>query len=97
MTRDFWSLTLSREADVVHKEIESKGVLLNLESGNYYTVNHTGLFVWSLLEHARPLKEILETVQSHFSVEPDRAATDIQTLVETMQAEGLVKLSDGSE
>ena len=75
--------------------MESKSVLLSLESGNYYTLNRTGTYVWSLLDGKRDVQGIAGMVAEEFDVEVETALGDVRDLLEVLEKEGLVELRDG--
>lgn len=85
---------LVRGKDVVHKEIESESVLLNLDSGNYYTLNKTGSFVWSLVDGKKNITDIVGQIVDRFDVDREEAGRDAETLIKDLIAEGLIQLSD---
>jgi len=76
--------------DLVQKEIESKSVLLNLDNGNYYTLNRTGTFIWSLIDGKKRTSEIIEQVVQKFDVDSSQAAMDAETLIRDLENEGLI-------
>ena len=84
-----------RARDVVHKELDSRGVLLNLESGTYYTLNRTGTFVWSLMDGKRDVQGLVEALTERFQVERDAASRDVEALISDLEREGLIELRDG--
>ena len=75
--------------------MESKSVLLSLESGNYYTLNRTGTYVWSLLDGKMDVQRIAGMVAGEFGVEVETALDDVRDLLEVLEKEGLVELGDG--
>ena len=83
--------------EVVHKEIESKSVLLNLENGSYYTLNKTGTFIWSLLDGKTAVKQLIEPLTQNFDVAKDEASKDVFALIANLKKEGLIELHDKSE
>jgi hypothetical protein len=67
--------------DVVFEVLEDETVVLNLTSGEYYTLNATGTRAWELLEaHAGDLDRVLEVMVAEFDVETDRLRADLDRL-----------------
>ena len=83
--------------DVIHKEIESRSVLLNLDNGNYYTLNETGTFIWSLIDGKNDIQHIIGRLVERFAVERDEASGDVETLVTDLMKENLIELHDEPE
>ena len=40
---------VARNAEVLHREVEGETVLLDAESGTYYTLNETGSAIWEMI------------------------------------------------
>ncbi|HJX31639.1 MAG TPA: PqqD family protein [Thermodesulfobacteriota bacterium] len=96
-TKDLSEKYPAKGKEVVHKEIESKSVLLNLENGSYYTLNKTGTFIWSLLDGKIAVNQLVELLTESFDVTKDEASKDVFALIANFKKEGLVELNDKSE
>ena len=96
-TKDLSEKYPAKGEEVVHKEIESKSVLLNLENGSYYTLNKTGTFIWSLLDGKTTVKQLAELLTKNFAVTKDEASKDVFALIANLKKEGLIELHDKSE
>lgn len=71
---------------------DETGVLLDLDTKFYFTMNAASVAVWQLLESRGPteLDALAGGLVAHFDVELDRARTDCETLLRDLEAEGLV-------
>jgi hypothetical protein len=87
---------VTTKEEVVFKEIESSGVLLNLESGSYYTLNKTGALVYSFIDGKLNLKQIANRLVDLFRLDPTEAEKDVEALIVHLKSEGLVELQDES-
>ncbi len=96
-TNDLSEKYPAKGKEVVHKEIESKSVLLNLENGSYYTLNKTGTFIWSLLDGKIAVNQLVELLTKSFDVTKDEASKDVFALIADLKKEGLIELYDKSE
>lgn len=45
--------------DVVHESFDDEAVVLNLKTGNYYSLNETGKMIWQFLEAGGELKHLV--------------------------------------
>ena len=88
---------ISKSKDVVQKEIESKSVLLDLDSGHYYSLNRTGTVIWSLIDGKNRIGEIIEQVVRKFDVDGSAASKDAESLIRDLEKEGLVVFHDEPE
>ena len=87
--------TVSLSEDVVFTRFESDsdGVLLNLTTKNYYTLNETAAFIWSRLEGGSALDAIPEELVEHYEIAAAEARVSVWELVSDLEKEGLVQFS----
>jgi hypothetical protein len=73
--------TLSRAADVLHREIADETVLVNLEEGRYYALNETGSAIWSLLEEPILAADLRDRLLDQYEVDADQLWQELSLLV----------------
>ena len=78
----------------VSSDVAGETVILELGRGMYYGLADVGSRVWHLLREPRTVGEIRDVVVSEYDVEPERAGTDLLSLLAEMQARGLVEVRD---
>lgn len=83
--------TLRVKRDIVSRSVQGDEVVLDLESGTYFSLNPTGTFVWERLKKGAALADISRDLSGEFDVTPDKAARDILKLAESLAARGLVE------
>lgn len=76
--------------DVVARAVGDETILLDLETGTYFTLNPVGALVWKGLENGSTREEILASVLDRFEVDPPTAAADIQEYLHDLISQGLV-------
>ena len=77
--------------------VEDDGVLLNLSTGYYYTLNEVGRFLWETLDGKKPLSDILTDIIGCYDVDTETAKSDMITLIEDLLQEGLIVADDSIE
>jgi hypothetical protein len=76
---------------IVSTEFEGgEGVLVDLNSKQYYQLNETAMLVWRCLENRRSLEAIITEMTTIYDVPPEQAALQIEKVVEDLQARKLV-------
>ena len=79
-------------AHVVFTEFEGdEGVLVDLNSKRYYTLNETATLIWRALEKGRSKDEIVGLMTSAYDVTPERAAASFESLLASLQAHQLLR------
>lgn len=73
---------------------DGTGVLLNLETRFYYTLNRTGAALWQELEHTNPsaLDDLIRVTCDRFEVDEGAARREIEAFVEHLQEFRMVRL-----
>ncbi len=83
--------------DVHYREIDLKSVLLDIDSGEYYSLNRVGTFIWSLINGKRDVSHIVDEVTGKFDISMEQAGPDVKGLIEKLISEGLVEVHDKPE
>jgi hypothetical protein len=83
-----------RSEQVTWKALDGESVLLNLETGVYFTLNDTGTAAWELFDGATSLAAIGEALCVRFNVLPEQARQDLLELTQTLLEEGLVRIHE---
>ena len=80
--------------DQVSADLDGEAVILNLESGVYYSLDQVGAHIWVLIQEPRTVHEIRDAILEEYEVDPDRCERDIVTLLEQLADAGLVEIRD---
>lgn len=76
--------------DVVARSLSGELVLLHLENGTYYGLNHVGAYLWECVEQAPcSLAELTEKLQRQFDIEQAQASADVIALADQLVEEKL--------
>ena len=79
--------------DVPSRTVDGKGILVDLQSGDYFSLNATGRFVWEQIDGLRDVRSIASLLAAEFSIDADTALTDCAELIQSLSDAGLVKLT----
>ena len=82
------SLTL--KPDVVARTVGDEMILLDLETGTYFTLNSIGAIIWRGLETSVSFETMATAIVEQYEVDAVTALADIDEYVEQLIAEGLV-------
>ena len=76
--------------DVVFRDLDGEGVLLNLASGTYFGLNPTATRVWHLIQDGKPTPQIVTSIVDEFEVTHAIAESDVVALLDELVAKGLL-------
>ncbi|MDS3861162.1 PqqD family protein [Thermosynechococcaceae cyanobacterium BACA0444] len=75
---------------VVSEVIEGEAVILNLDSGNYYSMEGSGAIIWELLSQGLTVTEVGNWLAKTFNAHSDQMINTVAGLVDELQMEGLI-------
>lgn len=78
------------ESGVVHETIDGEVVVINLETGAYYSLEGPAADVWDAMTSAGNLDDIVRVVCERYDVPPEKATSDVQRFLEELCGEDLV-------
>lgn len=75
---------------VVARALGEEMVLLDLDSGLYYSLNTLGAFIWALIERGLAQAVIADAIMAEYDVTPDVASSDLAAFLHQLHEWGLV-------
>ena len=75
-------------------DLAGEAVILNLRSGEYFSLNDVGTRIWNLIQEPKTVGAVLESVLAEYDVEPDRIERDLLALFENMATNGLIEIEN---
>jgi hypothetical protein len=81
---------------VTHETIDGEAVIINLDSGNYYSLVEAGSFIWALVERGASASELQDLLQQTYQGEARDIDRGVQELLAQLQQENLIVPVDGA-
>lgn len=82
---------IKRKKDILCKVVDGKGVLLDLNTGAYYTLNDMGIKVWNLCDGKSNVKAIQSRVAVPFGKNAVKVRLDVEKFLKRLKKEKLLK------
>jgi myo-inositol-1-phosphate synthase len=82
--------SIKKNPDIACSKLDDEEVLLNVETGDYYTLNNTGSVLWEMLDSAKNVSELVDSFAKRYALDKDKAEVDVLRLLNDLAAEGLV-------
>jgi hypothetical protein len=82
---------------VTHETIDGEAVIINLDSGNYYSLVEVGSFIWGLIENGASASEVQHLVLQGYDGNATDVDRSVQELLAQLQQENLIVPLDGAE
>ena len=78
--------------DVLASEVEDELVLLNQETGKYFSLDATGTRMWELIVQNGQLEQVKQAMLAEYDVEPEQLEQDLLKLVDKLVANALLQI-----
>ncbi|MBI3782324.1 MAG: PqqD family protein [Deltaproteobacteria bacterium] len=75
---------------VIWEALDGETLVVDTESGFYFSLDEVGSVVWSLLATGYGEDEIIAAVRTDYEVEEEVARRDVRMLIEELRAEQLI-------
>lgn len=73
---------------IVWRKVDQETVILNLDTGYYYTLDELGGYIWELALEENDLDKIIEHVVERYDTDRATAEVDVKSLLDDMTNEG---------
>jgi hypothetical protein len=78
--------------NIAHEIIDGEAIIVNLENGNYYSLNKAGADLWDFVEKGLDVPEIIEGLAQRYEGNRAEIETSVSQLLADMQKEGLITI-----
>ena len=75
---------------VTHETIDGEAVIINLDSGNYYSLVDAGSLIWALVDRGASASEVQELLQQSYQGDATDIDRGVQELLAQLQQENLI-------
>jgi Coenzyme PQQ synthesis protein D (PqqD) len=86
------SQSLKVESNVLATEFEGgEGILVDLNSKQYFQLNGTALFIWKRLEEAQPFDSIVQELAREYELTNEQVASSVERFLNDLSSYNLVR------
>jgi len=83
---------MNPQQDVIFTDFDGReGILVDLNTKQYYRLNETGSLVWRGLERGNTVEEIVSQLQGTYEVSDEHARTSVEKLLLSLETNKLVR------
>ncbi len=79
-------------SDQVSSDIGGETVILSIRAGIYYSLDAIGTRIWQLLQEARPVAVICDTLLEEYDVDRESCEQDLLDLLNNLMQAGLLEV-----
>ena len=82
--------TVAFSPDVLFRELDGEGVLLDLETEQYYTLDEIGARMWQLLHECKRVELVIAPLLDEYDVDETTLRQDLAELIARLSKDGLI-------
>lgn len=71
-------------------DIDDETVVMNIESGDFFSLTGTARAIWTLIDGKSGLATITANLASQYGTEPGEIAADVEAFIAQLEAGGLI-------
>jgi hypothetical protein len=80
----------ARSSAATHQKVGEEAILINLNTGSYYSLNDTGTMFWELIDGQRTIADCAQLIAQEYDAEAGEVEADLLELATEFKAEGLI-------
>ena len=81
---------------VMHETIDDEVIVIDLNTGSYYSLRASGAAIWHALERGLPDDRIADVVAARYDGDRGEIAAAVSELLRQLSEEGLIESSNGA-
>ena len=75
---------------VIHEILDGELVMINLETGNYYTMDGVGADIWAMVEAGQSVGRIISALAGRYQALPEQMQQEVNRFIAELEDEGLI-------
>lgn len=83
-----------RTPHVIHQTIDDEVIIINLESGNYYSLLNVAADIWSTIVAGHDIDSISRWLRVSYDGDPSKIESELRSFADALRGEGLVVSND---
>lgn len=84
------NVKLKRKPDIMAADMDGSTVMLDITTGKYYNLGEVGGDIWTLLENALSMDELIDALTAQYDVDPEQCEKDIVPFIDKLLECGLI-------
>lgn len=82
---------------VVHEILDGEAVIIDFNTGNYYSLDDVGTAIWSFIQQGASLSEILEGLAGRYEGERAKMESGLRNFLADLKRENLIVAANSNE
>ena len=83
-----------KKPHISHETIDGEAVIINLDNGNYYSLDGVGADIWNLIDKGANSEQISELLATNYGINKNKSEKSVKKLTEELINEDLIITSE---
>jgi hypothetical protein len=79
---------------VANEIIDGEVIMINLDTGNYYSLDNVGALVWSLIAKQMTVQDVVDETARQYAGEAQEISDALTQLIDDLRLEGLIVIDE---
>ncbi len=79
---------------VAHQTIDQETILIDFDTGAYYSIDGIGSLIWEMIVKGATLKQILDFILQHYAGKPEEIEAKVIQFLQALKDESLVVIEE---
>ena len=79
---------------IVNETIDGEAVMINLDTGSYYSADKIGAVIWTWIDEGRSIGEILSLLTERYDGAPAEIESAVRSFIQSLCSESLIVASN---
>ncbi|MEQ8910224.1 MAG: lasso peptide biosynthesis PqqD family chaperone [Vicingaceae bacterium] len=86
--------TIKKSTDILASEVDGEVVMMSIDQGKYFGLDHIGGDVWNKLEEATTIALICQELKKEYKADYETIEKDVRAFVEDLLKHNIVEIVD---
>lgn len=82
---------VKKSDDFIANEVDGEIVMMNIETGTYISLNHTGKFIWNILETPATIDSIILQLVDLYGISKEQCEADVFPFLEQLLEQKIIE------
>jgi Coenzyme PQQ synthesis protein D (PqqD) len=85
---------LKKKEEIIWRVVDDEALLLDTNSGYYFSMNGTATEIWCLLNEGKSIDEVAQTIANRYEIDSETVKCDVHELISNLNKEQIASIGD---
>lgn len=85
---------LKTKEEIIWRVVDDEALLLDTNSGYYFSMNDTATEIWCLLNEGKSIDDVAATISERYEIDSSSVKRDVEELIDNLNKEQIASLGE---